>query len=156
MRVVAHDQGNAHHTRIENSCEQQETWRRDMNQVGTEALADAGALHFGQIKGQRNLAIQRKGKSQSVSDGKGFEFGGQFRGRRLGIHRQNVNVISCFAHELEHFFEAVGITRHVCERCGLDHETNLAWLVTTERGCIVAAGKELAGDCWLSAFDGEG
>ena len=107
-----------------------------MNEIGFEGFNDARALHFGQINAERNLSVERKGKALRVAHRKALVLDRQVLFRRFATHSQNIDFISCFLEELEHFFETVRVARNVSEWRGFHHQTDFARPIALEWGSI--------------------
>ena len=136
MCVIGHDQGDAECPGVKNRGKEHESRRGDVNQIGAKLFQDAGALHFGQIYRETDLVVEGEGKALGVSNGVIEEGFGQFFGRSLGVDGKNINLIAGFGKKLEHFFESIGVARHVRKGRRFHHETNATGRCTAERRCV--------------------
>jgi hypothetical protein len=106
-----------------------------MNQVRLESFNHFGSLHIGKIQGQTNCTVKGKGESLCMLDAEVHEFLGKVFDGCVAIYCQNIDLVAGFRQELEHFLEAVGVSRDVCKRRGFYHETNLARRISLEGRC---------------------
>lgn len=141
MRVVAHNEWDLHGTRIKDGGEQQKSWTRDVNDVRFEILNDFGALHFGQINGQGDVIVEGKGESLRVLDWVSHVVSGEVLGGSLAVHGENIDVVSGLFEKLEHFLEAIGVSRDMRKGSGFDHQADFAWGIALKIGRTQSRGR---------------
>lgn len=112
-----------------------------MNKIGLEFVNHPSALHFWKIQGQADLIVERKGKALGVLDLEAKGRLGEFGWWSLTVDRQDIHMIACLVHKLEHFLESVGISRNMSKGGWFHHETNFSRRIAFEwRRRIVIPG----------------